>query len=142
MDRQLAVLQAHDHAVFRLGGNLKTIRQARPVDDQGVIAGRVERAWQSLEHTLVRMGDRADLAVHRHRPTGDLATEGLSDRLQPEANAKHGNLPGGALDQLQADAGTVRIARTGRKHNTLRVLRHHLVGADLVIPVNNHLHAQ
>ena len=43
MDRQRCVAQAHDDAIFRLGGNEQILRQILALDDKRVIARRLER---------------------------------------------------------------------------------------------------
>ena len=43
LHRVLAVSQSHHDTVVGLGGDVEAVRDGAPVDDQGVIAGRLER---------------------------------------------------------------------------------------------------
>src|SRR5262245_61684658 len=49
VDRQRAVLHRHDQPVVGFGGDVQAFRQSRAVDDQRVIAGRLEGLGRSLE---------------------------------------------------------------------------------------------
>ena len=49
LDIEVAVPQAHDQAVGTCGGYDEILRQRGPVDNQGVVAGRLEGVGQSGE---------------------------------------------------------------------------------------------
>ncbi len=83
--------------------------------------------------------DGRNLAVHRHGRAHDFAAEGLPHRLQAEADAEQRNVSRGLRDHLQADAGLVRRAGTGRQHDAIRPPRDQCVRRDLVIAHDRHL---
>src|SRR5262249_31454577 len=78
-----------------------------------------------------------ELAMHLHGRAHHRAAEGLSDCLVAEANPDHRDRRRRLADQLEADAGLVRRARTGRQHDRFRVHGDHLVGRDLVVAVDD-----
>jgi hypothetical protein len=71
--------------------------------------------------------------MHRHRPPDHLAAEGLADGLMAEADAEDRELAGRGLDQLEADAGPVRIAGAGGKDDPLGMQAHDLRNAGVVV---------
>ena len=64
LDREGAVTQAHDHAVVgpRRDGQLGGHR--RPLDDEAVVAGGLERGGQAGEHARAVVVHQRGLAVH------------------------------------------------------------------------------
>jgi len=78
-----------------------------------MIARGGERRRQAGEHAGRVVGDRAGLAVHDLLGLNDLAAEHLADRLMTQANPEYGKIFRRALDQVQANARLVRIARAG-----------------------------
>src|SRR5215468_6375959 len=89
-----------------------------------------------MEYALALMRDLAQLAVHGRGAADDRAAEGLPDGLMPEADAEHGNPAGGLLDEIEADAGLVRRARTGREDDALRRHGHRLVDGEGVVALD------
>ena len=82
------------------------------------------------------------LAVHQGGRAHDLAAIDLADRLVAKANPKDRHVAAGALDELEANAGAVRIARSGRQHDGLRSFGQHLVDGHLVVTVDAGRRAQ
>src|SRR5262249_58100173 len=76
------------------------------------------------------------LAMHQRRGAHHTPAIDLADGLMSEANAEDRYYRASALDQLEADAGAVRIARSGRQHDGLRALGEDLVHTHLVIAVD------
>ena len=113
LDRQLAVAQAHHDAVVGLGRDLQHVGHRLPLHDQRVVAGRLERARQTLEHAGVVVSDERGLAVHDLRRPHDLAAEDLADALVAEAHAEDRDPPGEGADHLVRQPGVGRGARTG-----------------------------
>jgi hypothetical protein len=100
----MLVAQAHDRAVFQPGGDFQQSGRRGAVDDERVIAGRLEGRGQAAEHALTGMVHGAHLAVHDLVAAHDLAAERLADGLVAEADAKKRDAGlGGGLGQRQAD---------------------------------------
>src|SRR3546814_16109647 len=91
-----------------------------------MVAGRLEPVRQAGEQAAVGMVDAAELAVHRPRRAHDLAAERLPDRLMTETDAEDRPPAGGLADQVQADAGLVRITWSRRDDDALGLPRQRL----------------
>ena len=111
LHRQLAVAQAHHHAVVGLGGDLEAVGHRRPVDHEAVVAGGLERLRQPGEHAGVGVADERRLAVHHLRRPHHLAAVHLADALVAEAHAEHRHPPGEGGDHVVRHAGVVGRAR-------------------------------
>ena len=87
-DRQRPVPHAHDHAIVGLRRDLQFIGQRGALDDQRVIARRIER----IRHTLVQRGPVMPHArcpsVHQRRRMDDGPAERRADGLMAEADAE------------------------------------------------------
>ena len=81
--------QAHDRAVVGLGGDLEHVGHDVAVDDERVVAGRLERVGQAGEHARAVVADQRRLAVHHLGRAHDVAAEDLADALVAEAHAEH-----------------------------------------------------
>src|SRR5438067_1118284 len=103
-DRKLAMAQSHDRAVLGLGGDLENFGKRFPLDNERVIARRLERIGNSGEHTSADVANRGRLTVHDARRSDDLAAEDMADALMAEANAEDRNAAGEVSDRLVADA--------------------------------------
>ena len=77
--------------------------------------------------------------MHQAGRADHLAAERLADGLMAETNAQQRNSAGVFLDQFEADAGSVRIARPRRKDDAARIQRQRIVGAERIITINLHL---
>src|SRR4029079_13824694 len=106
--------------VLRCGAEGETSRQTRALDNQGVIAGGLERGIDAAKDALATVPDRRELAVNRRRCTHHLAAERVSDRLMTEADAEDRNAGGCFADQVEADAGLFGRAGPGGEDNRLR----------------------
>jgi len=80
---------------------------------QRMIARGFEIIVETAEHAAAVMVDPAELAVHGHRSAHDASTIGLGDGLVAEADAEDRHLAICSTNEIEADAGLVRIARTG-----------------------------
>jgi len=112
--RQLFVPQPHDQTVFGLRHHFQTIGAGCPVDNQTVIARRLEGRGQALENPTALVANMAELAVHDRWRLDDLAAERLADRLVSQANPEQRD-PGlrGGVHRVQADPRLFRIAGPG-----------------------------
>lgn len=64
MERGCFVLNAHNNAVFGLGGDFQHAGEGVWVDDQRVIPGDGERIWEVLEYAFSGVADLRGFAVH------------------------------------------------------------------------------
>src|SRR5258705_1934210 len=112
LDGMAAMSQANDLPVVRARGDLEVGGQARLEHDQRVVARRLEPRRQAPEDAVAVVRDRGGLPVHLPLRSRDRAPEGLADRLMAEADAEDRHAGVEAADQLERDAGTVRIAGT------------------------------
>ena len=106
---ELAVAEAHDQPVVGLGGDLEHVGQRVALDDQRVVAGRLERVGQTGEDADAVVADEGGLAVHHLRGADDLAPEHLADALEAEADAEHRDAPlgrGAGSASLEIPAST------------------------------------
>src|SRR5579871_5874195 len=142
VDRTIAVSHRHDEPVFGLRAHLELIRRGLALDDERVIARRLERAVQAAKDALSVVGDAGNLAVHRLTGAHDLAAEGLSDRLMAEADAENRGGFARSPHEVEADACLIRRAWARREHDRLGSLRQRLLHADLVVAPDRHLRAE
>jgi geranylgeranyl diphosphate synthase type I len=112
LDVELAVAQPHDEPVRGLGGDAQDIGDGRPIDDERVIARRVERDGEPLEHALLAVIDGGRLAVHEHRRTHHVAPVQLTDALVSEADAEDRTQPRERLDGRGGESRVVRRPRS------------------------------
>ena len=136
------VLQAHDHAVGGLGGDLQRVGQALALDHQRMIARGREILRNAGEHALAGVMHFRQLAMHQGRRAHHAAAIDLADGLMAETDAEDRHHRPGACDQLEADAGPVGIAWARRQHDGLGRLGQHLVDGDLVVAVDARRGAQ
>src|SRR5262245_14306710 len=78
-----------------------------------MVAGGLERAVDAAEHAAALVLDGRQLAMHRHGRPHHRAAEHLPDRLVAKADAEQRNGRGRGLDQVEADAGIVRVQGPG-----------------------------
>src|SRR5690348_3629995 len=137
--RVLGVTEAHDDAVMRPGGDDELGRDARALDDQGVVPGGLERLAHAGQDAAVVVVDPGRLAVRR-LVAHDLATEHLADALMTEAHAEDRHLAAERADGVVGDACVVRRARTWGDHDAVEPRQ--LVHGDLVIAEHLRLGAE
>ena len=111
LDVELAVAQAHDLALGGPRADLEARRERRALDDERVVARRLEGAGEPREEAAAVVQDGRGLAVHQAPGADDAAAEGLPDGLVPEAHAEDGQLAAERCDSRERDARLVRRAR-------------------------------
>src|SRR5690606_33851058 len=107
VERERAVLQAHDDAVAGRGGDLETIGQGLWPDGERVVAGRLEAGIEAAEQARASVIDPAGFAVHQLGRAHDLAAHRLADGLMAETDAEDWRRVLEPLDEGEADAGPV-----------------------------------
>ena len=94
-DGQFFMPYAHDHAVLGPAGYGEALGHGIRLDDERVVAGRLEALWQAPVHALAVVHYPRGLAVYG-LPAHDLSPVGLSYSLVTEADAEHRD-PSGAF---------------------------------------------
>lgn len=139
-DGEFFVGEPHDLALFSLGGNFETIRQARTLDKKRVVARGLHRIGQAFENIGVAVLHGAGLAMHETISANDLASEVLPNALMPEADAEERLLSGKGLDHGEADACLVGRTGTGRDHHTIWIEREGFLHRDGIVAKDLLLH--
>src|SRR5208283_706468 len=111
-------------------------RQRLGLDDERMIARRLEGPVNAAKDRLAAVQYRRHLAVDRQGRAHHLAAESLADRLMPQADAEDRDLAAGAGDEVEAHARLMRRAGAGREHDRVRASGHHVIDADLVIAMH------
>src|SRR5260370_1353436 len=99
------VTQPQDNSVRRGRGDLEIGGHLPGIDDQRMVAGRVERVRQTLEQGGAVVADRAGLAVHERRGSDDPSAERLPDRLMTQTDAQDRPPAGETAHDLERDSG-------------------------------------
>src|SRR5690348_13987788 len=101
--RVLGVTKAHHGAVGGPRGDDQLVRNRRAVDDERVVASRLEGIADARQHARVVVTDPRRLAVRR-LVAHHLGAEGLAHALVAEAHAEDGHLAGEVAKNLRRDA--------------------------------------
>ena len=80
--------------------------------------------------------------MHGQRRADDLAAIGLAERLMAETDAKNRDGGPGGRDEVEANAGVARPARSGRQHDRVGRGGDDLGNAHLVVAVHADLGAE
>src|ERR1700675_1370998 len=150
LHREFLMPQAHDDAgsVFVRSpcADFQIAWQILLGDDQRMIAGRGHWRREAAKDGLAIMLNLARFAVHQVLRAHPLAAEGCADRLVSEADSEQRHIsPALACkmqDQVDADAGFLRGAGSGRKHDAFGVHRLNLSYGHFVVAANLYLGAQ
>ena len=116
-DLKLSMTQAHDDAIGRARGNLKTGRQRFALDDQGMIAPAGERPFQSRKDRLAIVLNFRGFAVKDRWRTDYSAAEDLANRLVSEANAQDRYLAREPFNDSHRLPGALRRSGARRDHD-------------------------
>ncbi len=111
------VSDSHDETIVALGADLEINGSAFAIDDQRMVARRLERPVQAAEKPLGVVADARHFPVHRVGRPHHVAPESLADRLMAEADAEDRRRAARGAHEVEADAGFVRRAGTGRQHD-------------------------
>ncbi len=88
MHRQGAVGEAMMSPSSVLRGHVQHVGQGAAIDDERMIARRLEGVVEAAEHGAALVMDRAHLAVHGKRRADHVAAEHLADGLVAQAHAE------------------------------------------------------
>src|SRR5918997_75964 len=100
LDRQFLVPDAHDHTVLRPAGHHQALRHGLRLDDERVVARRLEALRQLFVHPFAVVKYLRGLAVDGLSRAHDFPPVRLPYRLVAEADAEYGNPLRGFLDHL------------------------------------------
>src|SRR5579871_1781817 len=120
LHRIVPMTHCHNQPIVGFGSDFQFGGQARPLNDQTMIAHRFERLRQSGQHTPPLMSNTREFTVHRDRRANDAPAIDLAHALMPQADAQDGRrLPKGQND-IVADACLVGRAGSGRDDDARR----------------------
>lgn len=136
------VHHTHDRAVIRCSGDFECSRHRLSLDDEGMVTRCFEIIIEAPEDASSRVMDAAEFAMHGHRRSYDLAAVGLPDGLMAQAYAQDRKVPLGSHDEIQANAGLVGCAWSGREDESLGFQRKHVLHAQFIVAFDGHLGAQ
>ena len=103
-----------------------------------MITRRFQGTIDATKKSRACMLDLGHLAVNRCR-AHHLAAERLSNGLMTETDTEYRRGRRGFVDEFEADAGLIRCAWSGRKHNGIRPRGHHLGNGNLVVAVHGNV---
>src|SRR5207247_1099879 len=109
-DRQVAVAQAHDLAVLRLGAHRQAAGQRLALHGERVVARRDELVRNLEINPVAVVPDARQLAMHHLPSAHHPAAERLPDRLVPEADPEDRHAPRHAA-YAEATSAALRMAR-------------------------------
>src|SRR6266513_2943074 len=141
-DRQVAMAQAHDLAVLRLGAHRQAAGERLPLHGERVVARRNEFVRNLKINPAAVVSDVRQLAMHHLLCAHHPAAERLPDRLVPEADPEDRHAPGHAPDQLQGDPGLARRAGAGGDHEVRGRKPLDLPNRDFIVPQHPDLGSQ
>src|SRR6202049_1012874 len=146
LDRVPAMAQPHDGALAVFfcspGADFQFRGKTFFLDDQGVVASGSHRDRQSLKNTFIVMHDRAGLAVHKVCGAYYVAAEGRANGLMSKAHPEHWHFSNEVAYEINADAGILRRAGTGRNYDALGLHCFHIRNRNLVVTANLNLGTQ
>src|ERR1700681_4959150 len=146
LPRVLPMTQPHDGALAIFfcspGADLQIRRKTFFLDDQGVVASGSHRDRKSLKNTFIVMHDRAGLAVHKVGGAYYVAAEGRANSLMSKAHPEHRHFSHEAAYEIDADAGILRRAGTGRDYDALGLHCFHISNRNLIVTANLNLGPQ
>src|SRR5580700_674364 len=76
------------------------------------------------------------------RSAHHIAAKSRANSLMPKANSEHRHFAREMPNQINADAGVLRRARTGRNHNALRLHRFNVTHTDLIVAADLNLRTE
>ena len=87
--RQRLVCQAHDHAIFGLGGDFQTVGQCVGFNVEAVVAAGSKWRGYALKDAFARVSHEGVLSVHRNIHNAKLRAKVLSYPLMAQTDTEH-----------------------------------------------------
>src|ERR1700730_4904678 len=134
--RVLLMRHRHHEAVVGLGGDFELGGHAIALDDERMIARRLEWRVDAAEHTFALVLDGGELAVHGNRGAHHVAAISGTDRLMPEADAENRHAVAEPLDEFERNTGLVRGAGTGGNHDRVGARLGKRINGDLFVAMH------
>src|SRR5271163_101991 len=141
-DGVLFVSQTHHFVFCRARADFERRRNRRRIDQQRMIAHRVEGTWNSCEDRFAVVNYRRGLAVHQPIRAHDLTAECLADALQAETDAENRNLTRHLAQKGQRDARFGWSARSGRNDYSVGMYRTDAGDVDGVVALDRYVGAE
>src|ERR687894_2178045 len=141
LDGEVAVADAHYRAVRGAARHDEAVRQGVGLDDERVVAGRLEALVEAGVDALAVVQDLRGLSVDG-LAAHDPGPEGLPDGLVPQAHPEQRRAPAGFLYQLDGDPRLVGRARPGRDDYPVGAELRHLLGRYPVVAAHKDLGAE
>jgi len=142
IDGKILVPQAHDLSLGRFRRDLEAVGQGVAFHDEGVVAGRLEGRFDPFEKILPVVNHRRGLPVHEPVGPDHIAAEDFADALVPETDAEERDRGSEGADDITADPGFGRCARSGGDANSFGRLLPDLIESDAIIPMHLHCSPQ
>src|ERR1041384_2602807 len=139
VDRELALLQAHDFAFGGLGGDFEIRRQRFATNDQRMVTRRFERIWKAFKDSSVAMPHRRSFPMHQSRRGNNFGAENRADALMAETNTEDRHLRSEDANDFVADARILRPAVPGRNADAIWRQLFGFGNRDLVIAFHDYL---
>ncbi len=114
MDGKGFVPEPHDFVFGRTRTDFETVWERFETDDEGVVAGCIERVWKILKNSFSIVEDGRGFPVHQSSGTDDFAAENVAHALVAEADAKHRKAWTKGSDDVIGDASFIWGARAWR----------------------------
>src|SRR4029079_1899137 len=133
---------AHDLAFGCFGGYLEAGWEACALDNERMIASRVEGIRQLPENRPSIVLDAGRLAVHKALGSHDVASKCHRQRLVAETHAEYRQASSEMLDHLDGDTSFIGGARSRRDDDAVGLQRLDLLHGNLVIPVGTNISPQ
>ena len=111
VDWKALMLQAHYLEIASPGRYLYDWRQASALHNQGMVAGRLKRLWQSFVDAKSFVVDAGSLSMHEPLSTHDLTSKDLADTLMPETDPEDRDPAGERPDKLIGNPSVLRATR-------------------------------
>src|ERR1700687_5133235 len=141
-DREFLVSEAHDFVFGGARADFQNGRERIGIDDQRMIAHRVERTREASEDRIAIVNHRRSLAMHQARSAHNLAAEHLSDALMAEAAAENRPSAPHLAQYLQRDPRLGRSARSRRDYDCARSECAHSGDVDCVVTLHSDIGAE
>ena len=134
ISRMLPVCQRHNLTVIVPCSHLQTGRKIGLPCNQRVITAAGYRLGQALKQRTGQIQvNLAGLSVHQHIGADNRSAKGLTDGLMSQANPQNRKSSAECANGFNGHAGILRISRTGRQNQCLRLHFRNFFHGDFII---------